>query len=63
MNRLEQRLEQLETRNGGGDAYVIVDTRELSDEDAQTAIAQAERQVGKNGQVIVLQYTKTWPPN
>jgi hypothetical protein len=59
---IKQRLEQLETRNGNG-GHVIVDTRELSDEQSQAAIAQAERQVGKNGQVIVLQYTKTWPPN
>jgi hypothetical protein len=60
---IKQRLEQLETRDNGSGGYAIVDTRELSDEQAQAAIAQAERQVGKHGQVIILQYAETWPPN
>ncbi len=61
MRSLRGRLEQLETNNGSG-GYLIVDTRELSDEDAHAAIAQAERQVGRNGKVI-LEYAETVPPN
>ncbi len=59
---IEKRLDDLETRNGGGDAYIIVDTRELSDEQAEAAIAEAEKRVSKFGKVIILQYAESWPP-
>ncbi len=40
----------------GNSGYVIVDVRELTTTEAEEAIAEAERQVGRNGKVIVLQY-------
>jgi predicted RNA-binding protein YlxR (DUF448 family) len=59
MRQIETRLTELETRTGRG-GYLIVDTRELSDDQAKEAIAQANRQVGRNGLVVVLEYAKAW---
>jgi hypothetical protein len=58
---IKQRLEELETRNSDG-GYIIFDVRELSDEQAEAAIAEAEKRVGKRGKVIILQYAESWPP-
>jgi hypothetical protein len=60
---IEKRLDDLETRNGGGDAYIIVDTRDLTPTEAEAAIEAAERQVGKHGKVIILEYVESWPPD
>ncbi len=59
---IEKRLEQLEVGTGDG-GYVIIDVRELSDEQAQAAIAEAEKRVGKRGKVITIEYAESWPPN
>jgi hypothetical protein len=59
---IEKRLDDLETRNGNG-GYIVIDARELSDEQAQEAIAEAEKRVGKRGKVITIEYAESWPPN
>lgn len=54
-NDLDKRLTALETMTGSAGGLLYVDTRPMNDGDANQAIRQAEREVGRNGAVIVIQ--------
>lgn len=51
--RLKQRLEQLESNTGHG-GNLTVDTRAMTAIEADQAIANAERKVGKHGCVTIV---------
>ena len=53
--KIAQRLAALEAMTGSAGGLLYVDTRKMNEREANQAIKQAEREVGKGGTVIIIQ--------